>query len=81
VPNVACPRIDREETEASADLKRRNLSYLDLGEKLATISVQENKQNISSKTERSSFTAVFLVQFLVTICCHTMHLGERGPAN
>ena len=59
-----------------AELKRRNLSYADLAEKLAVIGVRDNVRNISNKIARGSFTAVFFVQCLVAIECHTIHLDE-----
>jgi Domain of unknown function (DUF6471) len=50
-----------------AELKRRNLSYKDLAEKLSAIGVQETEANIKNKISRGGFTAVFLVQCLQAI--------------
>lgn len=47
-----------------AELKRRNLSYAQLVEKLAEIGVQETEANIRNKVSRGKFTAVFLIQCL-----------------
>lgn len=50
-----------------AELKRRNLSYKELAEKLAGIGVHDSERNIANKISRGGFTAVFLVQCLVAI--------------
>lgn len=60
-----------------AELKRRNLSYADLAERLATIGVRDNERNISNKIGRGSFTAVFFVQCLEAIGCRTVHIGDE----
>ena len=59
-----------------AELKRRNLSYADLAEKLALIGIKDNERNISNKIGRGSFTAVFFVQCLEAIGCRAIHLDE-----
>ena len=57
-----------------AELKRRNVSYADLADKLAAIGVKENDRNIANKIARGSFTAVFFVQCLHAIGSQTVHL-------
>lgn len=59
-----------------AELKRRDLSYADLADKLAAIGVKENQRNISNKIARGSFTAVFFVQCMEAIGVKTIHLEE-----
>jgi hypothetical protein len=59
-----------------AELKRRNLSYADLTEKLATVGVKDNRRNITNKIGRGNFSAVFFVQCMEAIGCHTIHLDE-----
>jgi hypothetical protein len=59
-----------------AELKRRNLSYADLAEKLAAIGIEDNERNISNKVSRGTFTAVFFVQCMEAIGCHTIRLDE-----
>lgn len=59
-----------------AELKRRNLSYADLAERLAVIGVKDNERNISNKIARGSFTAVFFVQCMEAIGCRTIHLED-----
>ena len=62
-----------------AELKKRNLSYADLAEKLAAIGIKDNERNISNKIGRGSFTAVFFVQCFNAIGCQTLHL-ENGSS-
>jgi 3-mercaptopyruvate sulfurtransferase SseA len=57
-----------------AELKRRSVSYKQLAEKLHELGVQENDRNIANKLARGGFSAVFMVQVLAAIGCHTLHL-------
>lgn len=50
-----------------AELKRRNVSYAGLAEKLAAIGVRETEPNIRNKIARGGFTAVFLLQVMAAI--------------
>jgi hypothetical protein len=43
------------------ELKRRNLSYADLGERLSAMGVKENEKNVNNKIARGGFTAVFFL--------------------
>jgi Domain of unknown function (DUF6471) len=49
------------------ELKRRNLSYADLAERLTTIGVNETERNVSNKIARGGFTAVFFLQCMGAI--------------
>lgn len=49
------------------ELKRRNLSYMDLADKLAAIGVRDTPRNIQNKITRGGFTAVFFLQVLEAI--------------
>jgi hypothetical protein len=60
-----------------AELKRRNLSYADLAEKLGAIGVKDAERNISNKIGRGSFSAVFFIQCLEAIGCRTIHLADE----
>jgi hypothetical protein len=59
-----------------AELKRRNLSYADLADKLAAVGVKDSGRNISNKIARGSFTAVFFVQCMEAIGAKTIHLED-----
>jgi 3-mercaptopyruvate sulfurtransferase SseA len=66
---------DRAKGLLKAELKRRNVSYKDLADKLAALGVDENDRNIANKLARGGFSAVFLIQCLDAIGCNTLHLG------
>jgi hypothetical protein len=57
------------------ELKRRNLSYADLAERLTAIGVKESERNVSNKIARGSFTATFFLQCLEAIGVYTLHLN------
>ena len=59
-----------------AELKRRHVSYKELAEKLEEIGIKDSERNIANKLARGSFTAVFFIQCLEAIGCHTVHLNE-----
>jgi 3-mercaptopyruvate sulfurtransferase SseA len=57
------------------ELKRRNLSYKDLADRLQTIGVKETDRNISNKIARGGFTAVFFLQCMEAIGVQNIHLN------
>jgi hypothetical protein len=58
-----------------AELKRRHVGYKELAEKLHAIGIKgESERNIANKIARGSFTAVFFVQCLHAVGCHTVHI-------
>lgn len=50
-----------------AELKRRNISYAQLVDKLAEIGVVDSEPNVRNKLSRGKFTAVFLLQCLEAV--------------
>ncbi|MGD9618038.1 MAG: DUF6471 domain-containing protein [Alphaproteobacteria bacterium] len=56
-------------------LKRRNLSYKDLADRLEAIGVKDTERNIANKISRGGFTAVFFLQCLEAIGVNTLHLN------
>lgn len=50
-----------------SELKRKNVSYRELAERLAAMGVHDSERNIANKISRGGFTAVFLVQCLEAI--------------
>jgi 3-mercaptopyruvate sulfurtransferase SseA len=64
-----------------AELKRRNVSYKQLAEKLKELGVDENDRNIANKLARGGFSAVFLVQCLEAIGCDSVHLDRVSAAH
>jgi len=59
-----------------AELKRRNVSYAQLVEKLAEIGVVDSEPNIRNKLSRGKFTAVFLIQCLEAIGASSLRLSD-----
>lgn len=67
---------DRIKGLLKAELKRRNVSYRELADKLSVIGISETETNIKNKISRGGFTAVFFVQCLVAIGCTTLRLAD-----
>lgn len=59
------------------ELKRRNVSYRNLAEKLEAIGVKDSERNISNKIARGSFSTVFFIQCMEAIGCKTIHLESE----
>lgn len=57
-----------------AELKRRNVTYAALAERLAAIGVHETEPNIRNKIARGGFTAVFLLQVMQAIGAKDLRL-------
>lgn len=47
-----------------AELKRRNLGYRELAERLKALGIEETDRNIANKISRGGFSAVFFLQCL-----------------
>jgi hypothetical protein len=56
------------------ELKRRNLSYKDLAERLQAIGVNDTEKNVVNKIARGGFTAVFFLQCMGAIGVRDIHL-------
>ncbi|MET3137038.1 microsomal dipeptidase-like Zn-dependent dipeptidase [Undibacterium sp. GrIS 1.2] len=59
-----------------AELKRREVTYQELTDKLAEIGVAETPENIANKISRGKFSAVFLIQCLDVLGCNTIRLND-----
>ena len=59
-----------------AELKKRNVTYAQLVDKLATIGVSETEPNVRNKLARGKFTAVFLLQCLEAIGASSLRLSD-----
>lgn len=57
-----------------AELKRRNVSYAQLVDKLAEIGVMDSEPNVRNKLSRGKFTAVFLLQCLEAVGSTSLRL-------
>jgi hypothetical protein len=65
---------DRVKGLLKAELKRRNIGYRELAEKLDVLGVKDSERNIANKISRGGFTAVFLVQCLVAVGASSFRL-------
>jgi hypothetical protein len=59
-----------------AELRRREVSYPQLIEKLQALGVHETKASISNKISRGAFTAAFMLQCMEAIGVRTLRLDE-----
>lgn len=57
-----------------AELKRKNVTYGQLVDKLAAVGVRQTEPNIRNKMARGKFTAVFLVQVLTAIGANSLRI-------
>lgn len=67
---------ERAKAILKAELKRRNVSYRELAQKLEAMGIHETERNINNKISRGGFTAAFFIQCLLAIGCHTLHLED-----
>lgn len=67
---------DRAKGLLKAELKRRDVTYAQLVEKLALIGVQESEPNVRNKLSRGKFTAVFMLQCLEAIGAKQIRLAD-----
>jgi hypothetical protein len=67
---------DRVKGMLKAELKRRNVSYKQLAEKLEVMGIHETERNINNKISRGGFTATFFIQCLLAVGCHTLRLED-----
>ena len=59
-----------------AELKRRNVSYQQLADRLAEMGVHDTPANIANKVSRGGFTAVFMIQCLEAVGCPSVRLDS-----
>ncbi len=59
-----------------AELKRRNIGYRELAERLGAMGVHDSERNIANKISRGGFTAVFLIQCLEAIGATSLRLSD-----
>jgi Domain of unknown function (DUF6471) len=59
-----------------SELKRKNVGYRELAERLAAMGVHDSERNIANKISRGGFTAVFLVQCLEAIGSTSLRLQD-----
>lgn len=67
---------DRVKGLLKAELKRKNVGYRELAEKLTALGIPETERNIANKISRGGFTAAFFIQCLSAIGCTTLRLED-----
>jgi hypothetical protein len=65
---------DRVKGLLKAELKRRNVGYRELAEKLTAMGIPESERNLANKISRGGFTAAFLLQCLEAIGVQELRL-------
>lgn len=65
---------DRVKGLLKAELKKRNMTYADLAEKLTAVGTPDAAANIANKISRGSFSAAYFVQCLEAIGCKNLTL-------
>lgn len=70
--------VDAAKGVIKAELKRRNLKYRDLADRLSATgkSSEMDERNLRNKIARGSFTAAFLLQCLVAIGVQNLRLDD-----
>ena len=59
-----------------SELKRKNISYRDLAERLTTMGTPESERNIANKISRGGFTAAFILQCFAAIGSQVVRLED-----
>lgn len=67
---------DRVKALLKSELKRKNVGYRELAERLAAMGVHDSERNIANKISRGGFTAVFLIQCLDAIGSPSLRLSD-----
>jgi hypothetical protein len=77
--NMAMDWQKKTKSILKSELKRKNIGYKELAEKLKEMGIEDSERNIANKLARGTFTAVFFIQCLAAIGCHTLHLNDIHP--
>lgn len=67
---------ERAKALLKAELKRRNVGYRELAEKLTDMGSPDSERNIANKISRGGFTAAFFLQCLAAIGVQTLRLED-----
>ncbi|WP_448188072.1 DUF6471 domain-containing protein [Azospirillum sp. sgz301742] len=66
-----------------AEISRRNLTFVEVAERLKTFGIEESGRNVSNKIGRGTFSATFMLQVLTAIGCTTLRIdppdGTAAP--
>lgn len=67
---------ERAKSLLKAELKRRNVGYRELAERLSADGSPATERNIANKISRGGFTAAFFIQCLSAIGCTSLRLDD-----
>lgn len=59
-----------------AELKRRDLTYIDLAERLKAVGIEETPNSIAKKVNRGTFSAAFLLASMKAIGCPAVRVED-----
>ena len=59
-----------------AELKRRDLTYIDLAERLKPLGIEETPNAIAKKVNRGTFSAAFLLASMKAIGCPAVRVDD-----
>jgi hypothetical protein len=59
-----------------AELKRADVTYVDLADRLAGLGLSETKASIANKISRGTFSAAFLLASLKAIGCQNVRVED-----
>lgn len=65
---------DKAKGLLKSEIVKRNLSYIDVAERLKQLGIEETPQNISNKITRGTFGAIFMLQVLTAIGCNELRI-------
>lgn len=65
---------DKAKGLLKSEIVKRNLSYIDVAERLKQLGIEETPQNISNKIARGTFGAIFMLQVLTAIGCNELRI-------
>lgn len=67
---------DRAKRFLKAELKRADVSYKELAERLEKHGLEETEASIASKLSRGTFAATFFLASLAAIGCETINVAD-----
>ena len=67
---------DRVKGLLKAELKRRNIGYRGLAERLEKLGVIDSERNIANKISRGGFTGAFMLQCFAAVGATTIRLDD-----
>ncbi|MBP2316136.1 DUF6471 domain-containing protein [Azospirillum soli] len=68
--------VDRTKRFMKAELKRRDVTYEQLAERLTEMGIPESKASVASKLSRGGFSAAFFLASMKAIGCPLVRLED-----